>query len=140
MTQNKPIIVFLSTYPPRECGIATFTQDLLAFSQKFLGSRFICKVAAFNLSPLDTYKYPNEVAGEIDQNSTQDHLRLANIVNNDPKIVGIILQHEYGIFGGNTGEEILSFMRNCQKPMLVTLHTVLPNPNQKMKDITTKII
>jgi len=72
--EKKPIIVFLSTYPPRECGIATFTQDLLGYCVKFLRPHTLCKVAALNLTPLDTYKYPKEVAWEIDQNSKKAYV------------------------------------------------------------------
>ncbi len=140
MFDIKPIIVFLSTYPPRECGIATFTQDLLHYSQKIPGFRFKYKVAAFNLSPLDTYKYPREVKWEIDENSKSDYLNLARTINNDANVSGVILQHEYGIFGGLEGEKILYFMENCSKPILVTLHTALPMPGLKMKEVTEKII
>ena len=105
-----------------------------------MGSKFRCKVAAFNLSPLDTYKYPREVAWKIDQNSKKDYLNLAREVNNNPAISGVILQHEYGIFGGAYGEKILFFMRCCKKPILVTLHTALPAPSLKMKEITEEII
>lgn len=140
MSENKPTIVFLTTYPPRECGIATFTQDLLHYCQKILGSGFRCKVAAFNLSPLDTYKYPREVEWEVDQNSRKDYLNLAKAINDDMNISGVILQHEYGIFGGIDGNKILFFMQNCKKPILVTLHTTLPSPNHKMKMVTAKII
>ncbi len=137
---EKPTIVFLSTYPPRECGIATFTQDLFHYCQKILGSTVSCKVAAFNVSPLDTYKYPREVAWEIDQNNKKDYLNLANEMNNDPYITGVILQHEYGIFGGVDGENILFFMQKCKKPILVTLHTALPSPSPKMNEVTQKIV
>ena len=140
MTEDKPTIVFISTYPPRECGIATFTQDLLFYSQKFLGSNVQCKVAAMNLTPLDTYTYPPEVEWKIDQNSKKDFLQLAKTINNNKNITGVILQHEYGIFGGIEGENILSFMKNCKKPILVTLHTILPDPNPKMKEVTASII
>lgn len=140
IAQPKPTIVFFSTYPPRECGIATFTQDLLQSSQKFLGPLVECKVAALNFSPLDTYKYPPEVEWKIDQNSKKDYKGLAKVFNKDEKISGIMIQHEYGIFGGEQGEFLLSFMENCTKQMLVTLHTVLPSPDAKMKDVTTKII
>jgi len=99
-----------------------------------------CKVAALNLSPLDTYKYPEEVEWEIDQNSKTDHLSLAEIFNNNEQISGVIVQHEYGIFGGLEGEILLTFMRNCKKPVLVTLHTTLPTPSPKMKSVTAKII
>ena len=138
--EPKPTIVFLGTYPPRECGIATFTQDLLTSSQKLLESLVDCKVAALNVSPLDSYKYPPEVAWQIDQNSKEDHLELAKTLNDDAHITGVIIQHEYGIFGGKDGEILLSFMKNCKKPILVTLHTVLPNPTANMKKITEEII
>jgi glycosyltransferase involved in cell wall biosynthesis len=140
ISEHKPTIVFLGTYPPRECGIATFTQDLLKSSQKFIGPLVDCKVAALNLSPLDTYTYPQEVEWQIDQNSKQDYVSLAKIINEDEDITGVIIQHEYGIFGGLEGEILLSFMKNCQKPILVTLHTTLPKPSPKMKATTAKII
>lgn len=69
-----------------------------------------------------------------------DYLNLARFVNKDANISGVIIQHEYGIFGGLEGELLLSFIENCKKPMLVTLHTVLPNPSPKMKEVTKKII
>ncbi len=140
VSQKTSTIVFLSTYPPRECGIATFTQDLLHSSQLFLGSDVKCKVAALNLTPLDTYKYPEEVEWQIDQNNKKSYALFAKIVNTDRHITGVIIQHEYGIFGGEEGEHLLEFMNVCKKPMLVTLHTVLPSPSQKMHDITAQII
>lgn len=140
ISESNPTIIFFSTYPPRECGIATFTQDLLLYSQKFLGPLVSCKVAALNSSPLDTYKYPKEVEWKIDQKSKIDYVNLAKTLNNNTDVNGIIIQHEYGIFGGLEGENLLYFMRNCKKPMLVTLHTVLPTPSPKMKEVTREII
>lgn len=105
-----------------------------------MGPLVDCQVAALNLSPLDTYKYPPEVLWEIDQNSQKDHLELASDINTDNDITGVIIQHEYGIFGGKEGEILLSFMEKCSKPMLVTLHTVLPTPSPKMKSVTQRII
>jgi glycosyltransferase involved in cell wall biosynthesis len=137
---SKSSIVFLSTYPPRECGIATFTQDLVVNCAKILGERIQCKVAAFNVTPLDTYKYPEIVEWEVNQNSKEEYIKLAKKVNTSPKIKGVILQHEYGIFGGVEGDKILHFMQNCNKPILTTLHTILPFPNEKMKEVTSNII
>lgn len=113
---------------------------MLKSSQKLLGPLVDCKVAALDLSPLDTYKYPPEVEWNIDQNSKTDHKNLAKIINDDLRITGVIVQHEYGIFGGRDGEILLSFMKRCKKPMLVTLHTVLPNPTPKMETVTATII
>lgn len=140
MSRPKPVIVFVGTYPPRECGIATFTQDLLTGSQRILEDRAICKVCAMNLSPLDTYEYPPEVEWQIDQNSKREHEAFARKLNNNALVAGVMLQHEYGIYGGKFGENILHFMRTCTKPIIVTLHTVLPNPNPKMHAVTKEII
>jgi glycosyltransferase involved in cell wall biosynthesis len=130
----------MGTYPPRECGIATFNQDLLDSSQQFLGADVSCKVAAMNLFPLDTYIYPPEVEWEIDQDSKKEHRALARKFNEEPLITGVIIQHEYGIYGGIEGENLLSFIEPLKKPIVVTLHTVLPNPSEKMKEVTEKII
>lgn len=140
MLKNKPVVVFVGTYPPRECGIATFNQDLLRSSRRFLGENITCKVAAVNLSHLDNYVYPAEVAWQINQNNTKDYSELAKKINATPLVAGIILQHEYGIYGDEEGKSVLSFIENCKKPLLVTLHTVLPNPTPKMKAITSRII
>lgn len=130
----------MGTYPPRECGIATFNQDLVHSSQLFLGKNVLCKVAAFNISSLDTYTYPPEVEWHIDQNNKEEQVHLAETFNNDPTILGIIVQHEYGIYGGIDGENILTFMEECRKPILVTLHTVLPNPSRHMKSVTERVV
>jgi glycosyltransferase involved in cell wall biosynthesis len=140
LPESKPTVVFISTYPPRECGIATFTQDLFKYCQKILGPGIRCKIAAMNVSPLDTYNYPPEVSWEIDQDSHGDYVKLADAVNEDKNITGVILQHEYGIFGGVDGEKILIFMKRCRKPVLVTLHTALPSPTLKMLEVTAGII
>lgn len=65
---------------------------------------------------------------------------LASSINEDNNVTGVIIQHEYGIFGGTEGEMLLTFMERCTKPMLVTLHTILPEPSEKMKEVTQNII
>lgn len=130
----------MGTYPPRECGIATFNQDLLTSSQRYLGTGVACLVAAMNVSPLDTYIYPPEVRWKIDQNNRKELADLAFEFNTDPEINGVIIQHEYGIYGGNDGQNILAFTKACTKPMVITLHTVLPNPPAHMKAVTKELI
>lgn len=140
MLIKTPYIVFVGTYPPRECGIATFTQDLLNSCKSVLESGIECKAAALNVSPLDKYIYPPEVKWEIDQNNKKQHLDLAKKLDSDPECTGIVLEHEYGIYGGEMGENILYLIERCHKPILVTLHTVLPTPNAKMTEVTEKIV
>lgn len=105
-----------------------------------MGPNITCKVAAINLTPLDNYVYPPEVSWQISQDNKNEYADLAKKLNEDNLVSGIILQHEYGICGGEEGENILSFVENCHKPILATLHTVLPDPSPKMKDITGRII
>ena len=130
----------MGTYPPRECGLATFNQGLIKSSQKFLTDRVLCKVAAMNISSLDTYIYPPEVEWKIDQNNKKEYLDTAKIINDDRNIIGVFLQHEYGIYGGNDGANILAFIYSCRKPIVVTLHTVLPEPTKHIRYVTGKII
>jgi len=113
---------------------------LLHSSRRFLGPHISCKVAALNHSPLDTYVYPAEVCWQINQNNKNEYSDFANELSLDDQISGVIIQHEYGIFGGEEGENILSFIENCKKPILTTLHTVLPHPTEKMKLVTSRII
>lgn len=89
---------------------------------------------------MDTHKYPREVEWELVQNIRKDYIQLAELVNENPDITGVILQHEYGIFGDCYGKKLLSFMKACKKPVVVTLHTVLPNPLPQMKLVTGEII
>ena len=137
---NKPIVVFIATYPPRECGIATFTQDLLfAFKKMFKGSAN-CVVAAINLSALDTYEYPPEVEWQINENNKVEYRKLAIELNKNPNILTTIIQHEYGIFGGEEGENILTFINTYKKSLIVTLHTIIPVPSPKMNFVTKTIV
>ena len=73
-----------------------------------------CKVAALNVSPLDTHKYPPEVEWKIDQSNKSDLINLAQVCNDDAQITGVIIQHEYGIFGGKDGEYILDFVKRLK--------------------------
>jgi len=137
---NKPTVVFVATYPPRECGIATFTQDLLSAFKKMFKGTADCVVAAINLSALDTYEYPPEVQWQINENNKTEYRELARELNGNPKILTTIIQHEYGIFGGEEGENILSFINAYKKSLIITLHTIIPDPNPKMRLVTEKLI
>jgi len=119
------MIVILSTYPPREDGIATFAQDLLVSLKKITSGSIRFAVAAINPSSAEKHSYPPEVRWQLNPDSISDYRQLARTLNKDPTITSIIIQHEYGIFGGTWGDNLLAFMKDCQKPMLVTMHTVM---------------
>jgi glycosyltransferase involved in cell wall biosynthesis len=115
--------IFASTYPPRHCGIATFTQALSSAT----GEREI--VALHGPGP--NLLYPAEVHHRIRRDEPGDYARTARDLARCADVVSI--QHEYGIWGGDDGVGVLDFVHALDAPAVTTLHTVLrhPTPNQR---------
>lgn len=123
-------VAFLSTYPSRECGLATFTQDLV---------RELDKVSLLNKPKViavsnNDYSYSDRVIMELWQHDRQSYIDTANAINNS-NIELLVIEHEYGIFGGEAGEYLLDLVDNLQIPFVTTLHTVLPRPSEKQREI-----
>lgn len=121
-------IAFLSTYPPRECGIATFTQDLINALNK-IG---IINTNVIAMKNSENFIYDSEVIAEIEQNERSDYIDTAKKLNNSD-IDLLVIEHEYGIFGGTQGEYILDLVNNLEIPVVTTLHTILSNPDHKQR-------
>jgi len=134
-----PEILFITTYPPRECGIATYTQDLRNAIQEKFGHSFSLKVCALNAEESD-YTYSDEVKYIIQTDEKEQFIQLANRINADKNIAMIFLQHEFGLFGGENGDYLLKLMEHLKRPITTTFHTVLPNPNLKLKRLVRKIV
>ncbi len=128
---NKKYIAFiLGTYVPRECGIATFTKDLVD-SVDLLDEFAPARVIAVN--EIDTiYDYDSRVKQQIRQDFEEDYIQAATYINSS-RINAVNLQHEFGIYGGESGKYVLSFLQNVQKPVITTLHTVQPDFESKAK-------
>ncbi|GLB53899.1 glycosyl transferase [Neptunitalea chrysea] len=133
-------IAFVGTYPPRECGIGTFTQNLV---QSIAGNTLPDQaehelmVLAMNDHHI-VYNYPKEVKLIIEQEEQTDYLKAADFIN----ISGAdlcILEHEFGIFGGLNGVYILPLLYRVQVPVVVTLHTILENPSYNERAILKEI-
>jgi len=118
--------VFVATYPPRRCGIATFTRDLAASSGDH-------EIAALHV-PGDPDLYPLEVRRRIRRDVLADYLRVARDLNRSG-VRAVSIQHEYGIWGGDDGEFVLDFVRALTKPVVTTLHTVPQNPTARQRAI-----
>jgi len=132
-----PHVAYVSSYPPRECGIATFTRDVVACVDKLmpLGRRF---VVAMN-DDRTGYAYPPLVRRQIDRDVASSYDDAAAYVNDSPcRVVNI--QHEYGLFGGLRGSHLLRFMDRVRQPIALTLHTVLPNPDPALLSVTQALI
>lgn len=129
---------FIGTFPPRECGIATFTRNLInAIHDSSNSANDDTVVIAMNDFKSD-YEYPPEVVFTINQENQQDYIKAADFIN-DSDIDVCVLQHEYGIFGGESGIYILSLLNRLNIPYIVTLHTVLKEPSFLQKIILQEI-
>ncbi len=126
-------IAFVGTYPPRRCGIATFTRDLsdaVIAADRRVRATVLAMSDAGRIDP-----YPQRVRLEIRKEIKDDYARAAEFVNSsDTRLVSI--QHEYGIFGGEDGSYILDFfLTRLREPAIVTLHTVLERPTLSQRAI-----
>jgi len=130
-------VVLVGTYPPRQCGIATFTHDLAHSLASAIGWQR-CRVVAMNNTP-QGYNYPREVSFEIQQNQIQDYERAAEYINYSNASL-VCLQHEFGIFGGRAGAYLSSLLDNLKKPLVTTLHTVLRNPESEYRVAMEKVL
>lgn len=123
--------VFVATYPPRRCGIATFTRDLAGAT----GSH---EIAA--LHPVDgPAMYPVEVQYRIRRDVRADYIRTARSIN-DSNAAAVSIQHEYGIWGGDDGDYVLDFIRALDKPAVTTLHTVPVSPSNGQRHVLMGLI
>ncbi len=133
-----PDIGYISTYPPRECGIASFTEDLVAHVHRtpLMGKPVVAAMLAPGESP---QRYSPPVAFTACQNSYGDHLRMATFFSDSPAAV-VNLQHEFGIFGGERGSWICTTVEHLRKPLVTTLHTVLPKPHPGYREILRYLV
>lgn len=121
-------VCFVSSYPPRECGIATFTLALKEAAKKNL-PRIKFKIIA--IDELDQgRKYSSRVIKVVRQNNKQDYIEAAEIINSDPEINIVNLQHVFSLFGGKDGDLILEFLKRLKKPCITTMHMVY-SPDRK---------
>jgi len=128
---NLAEILVISSYPPRECGIATYSQDLIkALNNKFSNSLSI-KVCALESGKSD-FVYPDEVKFKLDTTHISDYMTLADKINNDNRIQIVLFQHEFGFYAEH--EQIfLKMLYELSKPIVIAFHTVLPHPDEHLK-------
>ncbi len=132
---NKRNIAFLGTSLPRECGIATFTHDLID-GFEHLGDFNIPRIIAVNNGA--TYSYSEQVFIQIEQQNRDDYAKAAVAINASD-IDLLIIQHEFGIYGGESGEYLIDFVEALRIPYMITFHTVLKTPSTKQLYLMTRL-
>ncbi|HXF06649.1 MAG TPA: glycosyltransferase [Blastocatellia bacterium] len=125
-------VCLIGTYPPRQCGIATFTADLCQALMQ-VDADVQASVIAITNPPLMS-EHPSEVVFEIRQHQLTDYRQAAEYINLSGAEV-VCLQHEYGIFGGPAGRYILELLDCLRKPVVTTLHTVLREPEPLYREV-----
>lgn len=128
-------ILNIGTYPPKQCGIATFSADLCRSISEHGNDIKIIAISDNSCS----YHYSNQVVLNIRQNQRQDYIKAAAFINAATSVDLVILQHEYGIFGGQDGEYVLNLVKLLRKPYVLITHTVLPRPSKKQKQILNSV-
>jgi len=128
-------IAIIGTYPPRLCGIATFTADL---------SSSLNKAAPWiNLHPVamsdKKYDYPDVVRHCIFESNLASYSVVAETLG-ELKVGVISVQHEYGIFGGDAGSYLLELVRAAEAPVVTTLHTVLRKPSKAQRKVMQELL
>lgn len=120
----------ISTYPPRPCGIATFSRDLRAALE---GSSPDVAVDIVSIVRNPTQHDDPEVVHRIRQDSRGDYPAAARALAARGADV-VLIEHEFGIFGGEQGEYVVSLADEVQQPIVVTLHTVLSQPSVRQAE------
>lgn len=132
-------IAYISTYTPRACGLATFNLNLKNAIERNNSKDSKSFVIAINDSEsLTQYQYPNDVRFVIRQQSQKDYIKAANVINQGIADI-CIMQHEFGIYGGESGVYVLPMLYRINKPLITILHTVLQDPSYLQKLIIKEI-
>src|SRR5215212_9001986 len=127
----------VGSYFPRQCGIATFSKDLRDAVAEEIGQKQASVIAIDDNAA--GYAYADEVRFQIPQHKQVEYISAADLLNVN-QIDCVLIQHEFGIYGGKDGSQVLEFARTLRMPIITTLHTVLlePTPSQRsvLKELT----
>lgn len=123
---SPPSVGILSTYPPTACGLATFSSALA----DGLAARGV-DVSVVRIADGQPSTH-TRVVGQMVNDSTLSAMRCAQLLNESDVAV---IQHEYGIYGGADGDEVVDIIDGLRVPAIVVAHTVLKNPTRHQRSV-----
>ncbi|MCX6727036.1 MAG: glycosyltransferase family 4 protein [Candidatus Shapirobacteria bacterium] len=129
-------VIYVSTYIPQKCGIATFTKDVTN-AINMLNPYALAEVMAV-VKPGENPDFPWEVKYRIEKENLNSYLEAAKYINNSCADA-VMIEHEFGIFGGNCGEYLIAFMKAINKPVVITCHTIPEDPKSNYGKVLTKL-
>ncbi len=130
-TKRLPEILFISSFPPRECGIATYTEDLIKVLNKKFNQSFGISICPLE-SESEQHSYLSKPKYILNTDKPNDFLRLAKKINLDTNIQIVVVQHEFGFFKEKENE-FKQFLNAINKPIVLVFHTVLPHPDKQLR-------
>ncbi len=133
-----PEILIITSYPPRECGIATYSQDLIKALKNKFKSSFKIRICALE-TDFEKYTYPENVKYVLNTDQASEFSHLAKNINENTAIKIVLIQHEFGLFSKNEFA-FQNFLEAVTKPKILVFHTVLPRPDAVFKAKVQQIV
>ncbi|MFA6250340.1 MAG: glycosyltransferase family 4 protein [Candidatus Shapirobacteria bacterium] len=134
--KRKPLrLIYVSTYVPQKCGIATFTKDVTN-AINMLNPFALGEIMAV-VKTGEEPEFPWEVKYKIQRDDLNTYLQAACYINNSGADV-VMIEHEFGIFGGSFGEYIIPFLDAVKKPVVSTFHTIPEDPESEYGRVLKK--
>ncbi len=129
--KDLPEILFITSYPPRECGIATYSQDLINALNNQYDNSFECSICALE-SDTEQHFYKDQPKFILNTDQPFSYKKAVDDINKDHRIKLVVIQHEFGFF--STQEKAFKHLfTQIYKPLIFVFHTVLPTPNDELK-------
>jgi glycosyltransferase involved in cell wall biosynthesis len=127
-----PEVLFITSFPPIECGIATYSRDLITSLQNKFKQSYHFSICSLE-SSAEFYSYKQSPDYILNTSDNESYIALANRINENKDIKIVFLQHDFTFF--NTMEKsLIALLEKVRKEVVVTFHTVLPNPDAILKD------
>lgn len=132
-------ILFITSYPPRECGIATYSDDLIRALENKFRDYFVIKVCALETETEKHTYQTDRVKYIFDTSRPEEYRRIADAINRDPEIDVVAIQHEFGFYHTHE-QDFLEMLSRLEKPVVGVFHTVLPHPDERLRENVRKMV